>query len=366
MRRELLEMNPVKKRFQLDSFHGDVNNCNNSLGNFTPNDMDLAFVVGTPRSGSTLLSSILSRHSTVAVPPETSFFLRTFDRRFLFYLFNWYSINFRAAMVDYLFTNSRFLDLGLSKSAVLEEFGKYPVGYKFLFRSFLQVFAVTQGKNRVIEKTPTHLEYVDIIMKWYPDSKIVHILRDGRDVSLSLMQVPWTHKSLERHAAYWAWCARKSRKLEHKYPENFYTIKFEELIAAPEQAIRKVCAFLGVDFEMSMLDADVKVATVPEWEGAWKDASLLKPTTSKMARWKTEDINIITNIQQIISAELREYDYPLADIQHVKVGVMGWLKIILWHRHVFNVLYTFQKIRRFILPKYFYFRERQLSGKISK
>lgn len=356
-----------ESQIQSDPSSNDIDTCHTAKvcsGNI---DMPMAFVVGVPRSGTTLLVSILSRHSAVAVPPETSFFQRTYDRRFLFSLSNFFGRDRRGAMVDFLFTNSRFLDLGLSKTSVLEKFGKYPVAYKFLFRSFLQVFAKMQGKNRIIEKTPIHLEYVDTILSWYPDAKIVHIIRDGRDVSASLMQVAWTHKNLDHHAAYWAWCVRTARKLEHKYPKNFYTVKFEELISAPKKTIRSVCEFLGLEFEASMLDTGVKVATVPEWEREWKDASLSKPNSSKLAKWKTMDQRVVANIEQLISTELQEYNYPLAQVQTGRDSfLLSLARRIVWHRRVFCALYGFSKIRRYIVPGSFYSRERQLSGKVAK
>jgi O-antigen/teichoic acid export membrane protein len=336
---------------------------NNAVVSSSALNMDVAFIVGAPRSGTTLLASILSRHSEIAVPPETSFFLRTYAKRFWFNCWNRNDKNKRERMVDLLFTNTRFLDLGLTKDQVLNEFKKYPIGYDFLFRASLQAFATMHGKTRVVEKTPDHIENMDTILKWYPNAKIILIIRDGRDVVGSLMRIAWTHKNMERHAAYWAWCARTAMRFAKQYPDKIFLIRFEDLISEPIKTVQGLCIFLGITFEESMLDICMQVETVPEWEKEWKAASLEKPMNSKLAQWKSHDPGVVAHIQKIMITEMIAFGYPLAQNRPLSAHTMQRItKRWLWSRLGFFLRHSLFKAKQLATPKTVGFRERQLKN----
>ena len=325
-------------------------------------DWTAAFIVGAPRSGTTLLASILARHSRIAVPPETHF-LRTYARR----LWNLYSLlkskNRHETLTDFLLTNVRILDLALTKEDILREFSQYPANYSFLFRAILQAFGLKNGKTIVIEKTPHHLEYVDTLVKWYPQVRIIHLVRDGRDVSMSLMQVPWTHNNIERHAAYWAWCMRVAKRYEQQYPNNFLSIHFEALISEPENTVRRICDFIGVAYEEIMLDASVQVDTMPEWEKQWKQNSLLNPISGKLAQWKLQDKSLVAHIQTLMANELVSYGYPLAEeIPQNAITMQQMRKRLLWHSSFFSIWYALVKVRRLFAKNYLGYRKQQLKN----
>jgi hypothetical protein len=138
----------------------------------------------------------------------------------------------------------------------------------------MQLFANRKNKPVMGEKTPGHLRYVTTIMEWFPNAKIIHMLRDPRAIFASeLRRRKRTHTTpyiyLKRinvlYILYillqttFLWFEGIYRYSKHKrlYPENYYLLKFEDLIIDPEKTIRQVCDFLEVEYQDEMLNQKV-------------------------------------------------------------------------------------------------------------
>ena len=152
------------------------------------------FVVGVPRSGTTLLSAMLNAHPDIAISPET-FFLewalrrRDVDPR--------EEQGFERFWDDYSASKS-FESLGLD-NAVLRN--NLPAGgertFVAIFASILQTYAEAHGEARCGEKTPRHYLYIDTLLEWFPRATVVFVVRDPRAVAASLLRVPWASNDVE-------------------------------------------------------------------------------------------------------------------------------------------------------------------------
>ena len=141
------------------------------------------------------------------------------------------------------------------------------------------------GKARWVEKTPGHLVRVGMIRRHFPRSPIVRIVRDPRDVALSLMQVPWGVGTFLEGLLFW----RGFDDQRHRFFEadgHSLTIRFEDLVAEPAATMGRVCRFLGEAFEEGMLDTAGSSAQVRRDDETWKakvgskiDASRAPPGT---------------------------------------------------------------------------------------
>ncbi|MEX1295808.1 MAG: sulfotransferase, partial [Candidatus Limnocylindrales bacterium] len=123
--------------------------------------------------------------------------------------------------------------------------------------------------------TPAHLDYVDELLGWFPDARVIHCLRDPRAIYVSELRrrsehaVGFPYRQLASVPALlarfvllevvWAWAraVHRHRALERRYPGRYRSVRFEDVVSAPEQTIAELCAFLGVELEPRMLEQKV-------------------------------------------------------------------------------------------------------------
>jgi len=249
------------------------------MGEKQSRDFTPYFVVGAPRSGTTLLATILDRHPLICVPPETHFFEHAQQLKH-------YDYTSHQLLEKKFFEYRRLLDLNLRKDEFSLRFREYAPVHSNLFRAAMEMYSNQLDKPLVVEKTPGHLAYVHQLMTLYPKTKFICVIRDGRDVTLSRMRMPWSRDmGLVLNSLNWNMYARLAFQFDSTY-DNFLTIRFEDLITSPEKSTKRIDAFLGVPFSKSQLDPSVKSSTVPSWETNWKAKSLEVPDRSRAFAWK--------------------------------------------------------------------------------
>lgn len=210
------------------------------------------FVLGSVRSGTTLLYHMLLSSGGFAIYRTESHAINLLEPRFG----NLGKLENRKRLMKAWLDSKLFLvsglDAGLIEKKVL---GECSNGGNFL-RTVMEEIARKQGMERWADCTPEHLAYIDRIKETVPDALIVHIIRDGRDVSLSLEKqkwikpLPWDrHRPLFAGAAYWDWIVSKGRRDGSRYAQDYYELHFEDLIGDPQAALTKLGAFLEHDLD---------------------------------------------------------------------------------------------------------------------
>ena len=148
-------------------------------------DFEPIMIVGHPRSGTTLLATILNRHSQVAIPPELSFFLPAHRQRRRAAV----RAGSHKALLDYARSIPHCREI--AKESAEAMFMEGPPSPGNLFRCMLIDYAHAQGKPRCGEKSPWHLLVVPELMAIYPRAKFLWMIRDGRDVVRSCRGMPF-------------------------------------------------------------------------------------------------------------------------------------------------------------------------------
>jgi hypothetical protein len=218
------------------------------------------FVVGAARSGTTLLSVLLDRHSQLAMTPETGFYRE---------LAPWLRLAPIVGSELILHRWSRLPELGLTSSQLVKRCGRAPKPGALL-DGIMDLFAAAQQKPRCGEKTPLHLRYVQQIVADFPDARILCIYRDGRDAALSLHSMPWGPRKLETAALAWLKAIRLMQESAASLPTQFRTIRYEHLLADPRGQLASAMRFLDLDLEESQLQAGpsgVVLDRSKEWKG---------------------------------------------------------------------------------------------------
>ena len=247
-------------------------------------------LLGVSRSGTTLLRVILDRSPGLAIPDE-SFFVPLLARR-------------HGRTID----AERFLD-DVSRIPTIRDWGIAPADVEGSLRpgmptgeaiaAIFEAYAAAAGKPRRGDKTPMYMRHLGLLDEQFPEAQYVHLIRDGRDAALSFLQMPegtftrtWAHpRSPAQFACLWRREVGDARALGRRVgATRYHEVRYEELVADTESAVRGICGFAAIGFEPAMLDytGSVDVSAKPHQQ------RLLTAPTTGVRSW-SEDMSA-TNV----------------------------------------------------------------------
>jgi Sulfotransferase family len=206
------------------------------------------FIVGAPRSGTTLLRNTLNRHPRIAVCRETEFRHYVYRRRAAFGPLSDRGNRERVIRAYLALERIRRTSLDLEELArcLMEEGDTYPA----LFSSLLRFYMRAHGKQRWGEKTPDHALFARTLLDWYPGATVIHILRDPRDAVASLIDMPSFPNSALGNANLWLTFNRAA--MEAQQEPGYVVVRYENLVADPETELRRLCRIIGEPFSDEM------------------------------------------------------------------------------------------------------------------
>lgn len=207
------------------------------------------FVVGCPRSGTTLVQCILSASSHAFSLPETHFFS---------WVFPIVGVPLDSALSPQGMTHTREAleteaELVLPEAFWSDLQARSPTPLD-TFVAIVEHFRPASGL-RAVEKTPRHVLHLDLIGEIFPDAVFVNVVRDPIDVASSLQGVPFaSSRSMLSHAQRWLESVEAAERYTASYRGRIYTVVYEELVRDPEPRVRSMCNFVKLDYEPRMLE----------------------------------------------------------------------------------------------------------------
>jgi len=236
--------------------------------------MKKLFIIGCPRSGTTMLQQALNRHPQIVIPPETSFFIDVLGRG-------------RRAQRGRLSRLMRELKIDLpplreriTRNNAVELYEQIAECYtRTLRRTGVEYFG---------DKTPRHMLRLREILTLYPQAKILLVFRDGRDVALSLTKVRWSSDNLYVNFRIWLQYNRIQERITQAGSMPLLAVRYEDLVTDPATELRKVAGFLGLPYHSDMASGGSSGEGIPPGELAWKARALETITASRIGNWKRE------------------------------------------------------------------------------
>ena len=209
----------------------------------------MPIVVGVGRSGTTLLRLMLDAHPELSIPEETGFLLPLVAAVRAGEHVD--AVRFAEIVTSYptwpdLATDAEDLTAALHRLD--------PFSVSAGTREFFRRYAAARGKSRWGDKTPVYGQFVPEVLGVLPEAHFVHIVRDGRDVALSLRSTWFSPgrdaTELGRH---WMGQVRTTRH-QAAGLAGYTEVRYEDLVADPEAVLRRVCAAIELDYDPAMLD----------------------------------------------------------------------------------------------------------------
>jgi hypothetical protein len=243
------------------------------------------FVVGCPRSGTTLVQLMLHAHPRLAVPPETRFLVRAYRARARFGDLR--RASRRRRLARWVMRRPQSADLGLDPDEVVAAVEAAPPTLGSALGAVFGLYAARQGKPRWGDKRPGHWRDLDVLLRLFPDAQLVHVVRDGRACVASLKAMPWWAGGVPAATAVWLQSHRRWRRDTRGLPaDRVHTVRYEELVADPEPVLRRLCAFLGEEFDPAMTaPQEVAAATLPSYK-TWHARTTGAVDTAAVEAWR--------------------------------------------------------------------------------
>jgi hypothetical protein len=206
------------------------------------------FVVGSARSGTTLLRLVMNAHPLVVVPPES---------RFIVDLWHGTEIVDVEAFLAELEHHRQFQTWKLPVDDVRALLPAGSVAYGRAIDAAYEAYARTRGKRVWGDKTPRYIEHIAFLARCFPKARFVHVVRDGRNVALSYADVPFGPKTVAGAAELWSRRVRAGLEAGRKLAGRYLELRYEHLVAGREgleEQARRLCDFLQLSFDDAMLD----------------------------------------------------------------------------------------------------------------
>lgn len=213
-----------------------------------------------------------------------------------------------------------FQRFGLDPDRVVERVATDCRNAGDILRLVFEMAAAEQGADRWAECTPLHLLAMDKIRQDLPEAVFLHVIRDGRDVALSLEKVgwlkplPWDRGSeLQVGGWVWEWQLRKGRRIGERLEDGYHEVRFEALVREPRAVVAKISDWIGHSMKWDQIRANA-VGAVASPNSAFSggvsgiDGSQFDP----VFRWRRQCMpQELQDLETGIGGMLTELGYPL-------------------------------------------------------
>lgn len=298
-------------------------------------DFSPVFVIGSPRSGTTLLSRIISSHPEFAVyraetllmnvcKPKYGNIFRSERSKYRF-LNDWFrSRQYIAANID----RTRFLDILKSSKSYADLLGR-----------FLEAIAFTQNKNRIVDSTPANYFHMEKIKRYCPNAKFINVIRDGRDVAISQVKLGWcnpplkyTSRSAKLHYSTVQWREVLRSTLNANVRQHTLSLRYEDFIDYPDNYEKIISQFLNLE------PGNMDTTIIQDSESSNTAFKSSDPESQKtIARWRSLEPELQAAISYGVEQDLMRNGYE-ASLHKFNPKLFIRYQIFKWHIKMKRIL----------------------------
>ncbi|MEA3504132.1 MAG: sulfotransferase, partial [Bacteroidota bacterium] len=307
------------------------------------------------RSGTTLLRTLFDVHKNVIIPLEAPFMM-------LFYFKynskkNWsendilgfYNDIVSPHTMEFLSIKNWNLDKEGLKKDLLSCKGK--TSFAELCRIVNASYPSIINKKEIMligDKNPAYSNRTNYLLKLYPDAKFIHLTRDYRDHIQSLQKVDFGKGVIPLQAHYWKKSVKLNQKLQKKYPDQFFFIRYEDFVQKPAKHLKAMCDFLEIEHLPEVLEFH---KYKDEAKDKYKHSDLMKYHSSL---FKPIDSRNVGDWKKRLTSQQIEFAEIIAGKTGEKIG---------YKRSVENIKFS---SRLKVLPLIFYAKTTDFLGKFVK
>ena len=291
------------------------------------------FIVGCDRSGTTLLRLMLNQSRVLHITPETEFLVPLQKNQALYGDFSQpYQRHFfiRDLQTNQATSKTKtfpMFELTVAEAETALEAAS-PTDFAGASKAIFQTSVRKKNKPRWGDKTPHQIQNIAFLAQAFPDAQFVHVIRDGRDVAISMRKAGWLRGNIQAIAQYWQQQVKAgivAGKALKNSQDRYYEVYYEQLLQFPEATLQDLCSWLELEYIPQMLEYyhDANSNIQPEHSNLFKLTK--KPLDrSRVYAWKRELSRLdIADFETIAGDLLQTLGYELKGAK-----VYFWIKLI--------------------------------------
>jgi hypothetical protein len=291
------------------------------------------FIVGCARSGTTLLQRLINAHDQIAITPESHWICRLFEQGRGVTPEGMVTPELIPLVLEDL--NPRFARLNIGQQELLRLLeNDCAVPYASFVSGIFDLYGKAKGKELVGNKTPGFVRKIHTLQRLWPQARIVHLIRDGRDVCLSMINRPlnrvnrgplctWARDPVTTAGLWWEWNVKLGRQAGNSLDSRqYYEMRYELLVAQPGEECAALCAFLSLQYQEAMLrfhEGRKKTASPSDAKHAWLPSAgdesefQLRPITAGLRDWRSQmSLDDVERFEAAAGGLLEELGYTRA------------------------------------------------------
>jgi hypothetical protein len=241
------------------------------------------FIGGSPRSGTTLLGSMLGAHSDCLCVPESRFKITALSA-----CDSAQGTMDLSRILDAIRKDWRFQLWDVDISAARVSGAPGGGSYVALIEEIVRRYADWTGKpawRLWVDHTPSNVRYAATLFDAFPDARMIHMVRDGRAVAASLLPLDWGPNRIDRAAHHWVEGVGQGLAAEARWgASRVARVRYEDLVQDPEGTLERLCAWLEIDYQARMLNADG--FSVPEYTRSQHQLVGKAPDPERVSAWR--------------------------------------------------------------------------------
>lgn len=320
--------------------------------------LPIVFIIGRGRSGTSLLQTIFDANPGVKTANESPFIIHL-KQKYL-HIKKW-DVKKTDEFITDLYKDKKFDFLwaidpsDLRKHIHQYDFGKFtfPILCKLVYLSITSAFE-KHKTDLIVDKNPLYSSFVPELMEVFPEAKFIHIVRDYRD-NINSSRKAFKVKNIFVLAQRWKRYNKMIEACKAKKPEQFFTIRYEDLVTMPEKIIPEICNFLSLSFNEKMYrfynttrtaftDENYKNGIMAELVQQFHKNLLNPISTSQIDKWKKElSAREIEVIEYITGNYAKKYGY-FPSVEKPKSYPILFLKNFLQDRFSYLVYKLYYKL----------------------
>lgn len=201
-------------------------------------------------------------------------------------------------------------------------------------RAVMDLVAENQGVSRWAVYDPDSVLHMERIKESIPNALFLHIIRDGRDIALSLKKMggftplPWDRhesRSLVATALYWEWMVRNGRSAGQRFPSDYMELHYEDLVLKPQETLARLGDFLEHDLDYGRIRS-AGLGSLSKSNSSFREET--EERVAPLGRWKERlSPSEVVAIEAAVGQCLAETGYALSTTEaERKRGLRGWAR----------------------------------------
>lgn len=207
------------------------------------------FIGACPRSGTTLLRSMLDAHPALALPRETRFLLETWERRRDFGDLT--VPRNKRRLVEWIVKRKKKTQFGrleLEDDEAIQRLVEAPPTIGSVLGTCFAMYSAAQGASRWGDKRPKYVQHTSAMYDMFPDMCFIEIVRDPRACVASMKKLGWFGGAAAGGLELWNHSVTRGLRAQERYgPRRLMTIRYEDLVQDPEPVLTRICEFADLD-----------------------------------------------------------------------------------------------------------------------